>query len=75
MGSEPRHDKCQCSLTTKWFTTEEAADYLRISVGSLRNLSSNGKIPFYKLQRRNRYLESDLRELLLREKRGVPNDN
>jgi excisionase family DNA binding protein len=57
------------SLTT-WLNTEQAADYLGVSVGSLRNMTSNGQIPYYKLGRRNRYRLPDLHELLLSEKRG-----
>lgn len=60
------------SLTTKeWLTSEEAADYLSISVGTLRNLTSNGKIPYYKFGKLNRYLQTDLRRLLLSQKRGI----
>lgn len=56
----------------EWLTTGEAADYLGLSVGALRNMTSNGKIPFYKLgTRRNRYRLSELRELLLSQRRGA----
>lgn len=55
---------------TDWLNTEQAAAYLGIPVGSLRNLTSNGRIPYYKLGRRNRYKLSDLHELLLSGKRG-----
>jgi excisionase family DNA binding protein len=55
----------------RWFSTKEAADYLRIPVGTLRNMTSNGQITHYKLGRLNRYLESDLKKLLLSQKRGV----
>lgn len=58
------------SLKTEWLTTNEAADYLRISPGSLRNMSSSGTIPFAKLGRRNRYLKSDLDRILLSNSRG-----
>jgi excisionase family DNA binding protein len=54
----------------EWLTTEEAAAYLKISVGSLRNMTSNGHVPYYKLARRNRYRRDELRDLLLNEKRG-----
>lgn len=61
----------QGSLTTEeWLTTEMAAKYLKVSIPSLRNMTSNGQIPFYKLGGRNRYLLSDLRKLLLSQKRG-----
>lgn len=58
------------SLTDEWLTTEEAAAYLRLSVGALRNLTSNGKVPYYKFDRRNRYRIDDLRELLSANRRG-----
>lgn len=54
----------------EWLNSEEAAEYLRISVGQLRNMTSNGKIPFYKLGKSNRYLKSELREMLLKNRRG-----
>ncbi len=54
----------------EWLTTEEAADYLRISVGRLRNMTSNGYVPFYKLGRSNRYLKEELRKMLLDNRRG-----
>jgi len=55
----------------KWLSSDEAAAHLRISVKSLLNESSNGKIPHYKLGRRNRYRLDELNELLLVQKRGV----
>ena len=55
----------------EWLTTDEAAFFLRISTATLRNLSSNGKVPYYKWQRRNRYRKSELTQLLLSQKRGV----
>lgn len=54
-----------------WLTAKEAAGFLRISVESLRNMTSNGKIPHYKLGRRVRYLKSELRALLKANKRGA----
>jgi excisionase family DNA binding protein len=61
----------QGSLITEWLITEEAAKYLKVSVPSLRNMTSNGKIPYYKFDRRNRYRIEDLRQLLLRNPRGA----
>lgn len=58
-------------IEVKWFTTKEAAEYLRISPKCLLNLTSNGKIPHYKFGRRNRYLESELRQVLMVDPRGV----
>lgn len=64
------------SLKTKeWLTSEEAAAYLSIPVGTLRNLTSNGKITYYKFGRLNRYLQNDLRRLLLSQKRGASYGN
>ncbi len=54
----------------EWLTTKEAAEYLRIPIGSLKNMTSNGQVLYYKLGRRNRYWLPDLRKLLLSEKRG-----
>jgi excisionase family DNA binding protein len=53
-----------------FLTTEEAAEYLRISTASLRNLTSSGKITYYKFFGRNRFLLSELKELVLSQKRG-----
>lgn len=55
----------------EWLTTEEAATYLGLTVGALRNMASNGQVPYHKLGRRNRYLLVELRQLLLSNKRGV----
>ena len=68
MGSIP--DPGFFDNSIEWLTSREAAEYLRISTKTLLNLVSNGKIPFYKLGRRNRYLESELRKALLAEPRG-----
>jgi excisionase family DNA binding protein len=54
----------------EWLTTEQAADYLGLSVGALLNMTSNGQVPYCKLGRRNRYLVVELRQLLLSQKRG-----
>lgn len=54
----------------RWLNHAEAADYLRLSSKSLYNLCSNGKIRFYKIGRRNRYLLDDLRNLSLANPKG-----
>jgi len=56
--------------TREWMTTEQAAEYLGLSVGALRNMASNGQVPYHKLGRRNRYNVVELRQLLLSQKRG-----
>jgi excisionase family DNA binding protein len=58
------------SLKIEWLDSNEAANYLRISVKTLMNLVSNGEIPFYKFGRRNRYRKDELNALLLQNKRG-----
>jgi len=54
----------------KWLNSKEAAQYLNISERTLFNLTSNGKIPYHKFGRRNRYLLEDLRNLLSAQRRG-----
>lgn len=63
-------DQCHSSLKIEWLDSDAAAKYLYISVETLRNLASNGQIPFYKLGRRNRYRKDELDSILLRNKRG-----
>jgi excisionase family DNA binding protein len=53
-----------------WLTTKEAANYLRISPKCLLNLTSNGKIRYFKFGRRNRFLLNDIKNLLLANPRG-----
>ncbi len=56
--------------TNGWMDTIEAANFLRISVKALRNKTSNGQLPFYKLGRSNRYRKDELETVLLSQKRG-----
>jgi len=58
------------SLKIEWLDSEEAAKILRLSVGALRNMTSNGQIPFYKLGHRNRYRKDELESLLLSQRKG-----
>ncbi len=52
-------------------TTDEAARFLGISAQALLNLVSNGKLPYYKFERRNRYLASELLKIVMKEARGL----
>lgn len=62
----------ECSLTTeKLMNSDEAAAYLGISIASLMNKVSQGRIPYYKFGRLNRYMKSELSQLLLSNKRGT----
>lgn len=47
-----------------WMTTEEAADYLRISPGTVRNKVSAGEIPCHRRGRIVRFRRSELDEWL-----------
>ena len=67
--SEP--SKSSLKIEEDWLTTEQAARFLGLSVGALRNMTSNGQVPYYKLgPRRNRYRMCELQELLLSQRRG-----
>jgi len=50
----------------EWLSTKEAAAYLKVSPRTVLNMCSNGTLTYYKLGRRNRYLQDDLRVLLIR---------
>ena len=56
--------------TTVWLDAVQAAGYLRISTGTLRNMVSNGKLPFYKLGNRLRFIQSELDSMLRKNKFG-----
>jgi excisionase family DNA binding protein len=58
------------SLTIEWLDSKSAAKYLCISVETLRNLTCNGQIPYYKLGHRNRYRKDEINSILLNTKRG-----
>ncbi|MGK5082976.1 helix-turn-helix domain-containing protein [Bdellovibrionota bacterium FG-1] len=84
-GAGPVTQNQPCSTATppgagslkirEWLTTEQAADYLGLSIGALMNMISNGLVPYYKFGRRNRYLLVELRQLLLSQKRGSSHGN
>ena len=50
----------------KWLDSKEAATYLRVSVGQLRNMVWQGRIKAYRLSSRLRFLRSDLDWLMTR---------
>ena len=43
----------------KWMTSKEAAFYIRVSVGQLRNMVWRGQVKSYRIQNRLRFLRSD----------------
>ncbi|MGI4994078.1 helix-turn-helix domain-containing protein [Halobacteriovorax sp. GFR7] len=57
-----------------WFTTKEAATYLRVTENALRIIASREKIPRYKLGKRSvRYKIEDLNRLLTPVRRRIKN--
>ncbi len=48
----------------KWLTTKEAAEYLRITIGSMKNLVYRDKVRPRKLGRLNRFKRDDLDRML-----------
>lgn len=44
----------------KWMTSKEAAFYLRVSVGQLRNMVWRNQIKSYRIRNRLRFLRSEL---------------
>jgi excisionase family DNA binding protein len=48
----------------KWMTSKEAAFYLRVSVGELRNMVYRNQIKCFKMRSRLRFLRSDLDRVL-----------
>lgn len=68
-------DACSLKTEPEWLTTEEAAQYLRVTAQSVLDMTSRGKITYYKFFGRNRYRLDDLRKMLLTNKRGGINGN
>lgn len=64
--SGSKNSASECSLKiSKWITAEEAARYLKLSsVGVLRNLVYEKRIPYYKLGRLLRFKISDLDQVI-----------
>lgn len=58
------------SLTFEVLDSQEAALFLKVSVPTLRNMCSNGQVPYFKLGKRNRFRRQDLEALLLKNRRG-----
>lgn len=65
-GLEEESSGLDCSLKiSKWINAEEAARYLKLSsVGVLRNLVYEKRIPYYKLGRLLRFKISDLDQVI-----------
>ena len=48
----------------KWMTSKEAAFYIRVSVGQLRNMVWRRQIKCYRLKNRLRFMRNDLDTVL-----------
>ncbi len=48
----------------KWMNAKEAALYLRVSVGQIRNMVWRNQLKSYKIQNRLRFLRADLDRLM-----------
>ncbi len=48
----------------KWMNAKEAALYVRVSVGQIRNLVWRGQLKSYKIRNRLRFLRADLDRLM-----------
>lgn len=54
------HDEILSLENVKWLTTSEAAQYLRVSISSIKMMVYRGTIRARKLGRRNRFLRAEL---------------
>lgn len=58
-------DKISQQTSLKWLTSKEAAQYLRISISSLKMMIYRGQVRVRKLGRRNRFLKDELDSLFI----------
>jgi excisionase family DNA binding protein len=49
----------------RWLTTSEAAQYLRVSISSLKTMVCRGQVRRHKLGRRNRFLRDELERMII----------
>jgi excisionase family DNA binding protein len=52
-------------VSPQWLTTNEAAQYLRVSANAIKTMVYRGKIRVHKLGRRNRFLRDELERLIV----------
>ena len=55
----------------RFVNSKKAAEFLDISIKRLFNLTSCGKIPYYKFGKANRYSLLELKKLIEKEPRGI----
>lgn len=51
-------------FNVRWLTTCEAAQYLRVSISSIKTMIYRGQVRVHKLGRRNRFLREELERLI-----------
>lgn len=56
-----------------FINSKEAAAFLGISTQFLMNLTSEGRVPYFKFGRSNKYLKNELACLILENRRGPSN--
>lgn len=66
---QPHQQAYESSLKLEWMTAKEVSQHLKVSVGSVRNMTYMGSLPFTRIGRRVRYLRQDIDALLLENKR------
>ncbi len=54
-----------------WMTVGEVAIHLRVSKRVIYNLTSSGYLPYYKIGGRNRFLKSEIDQLILKQRVGT----
>ena len=69
VSADDENEKLKSSITLfdnrlEWLTSREAALFLRVSVGQLRNMVWRRQIKFYKLGRRLRFSRRDVEKIL-----------
>lgn len=57
-------DPAESLGNVRWLTTGEAAQYLRVSISSIKTMIYRGQIRVHKLGRRNRYRRDELERLI-----------
>ena len=70
MLNESSNDGSLTIQPTEWLTTNDVAAIYKLPIQSVRNMTSNGSLPVYKLGNRSRYSRSEIDSILLKNKRG-----
>lgn len=68
-----RKHESEKDIQFEFVNADQISTFLKINVQTVRNLTSNGKIPYYKFGKRVLYRLDEVRELVLKSKRGKYN--